>query len=81
MTVTDVGSPGGRRGRARRRPRELFADRGYDHDAYRHLLRARGMTPRIAYRGVAYGFGHGRHRWIVQLSFAWLRAFKRRRTR
>jgi hypothetical protein len=25
----------GRRGRPRRRPRELFADRGYDHDIYR----------------------------------------------
>jgi hypothetical protein len=25
----------GRRGLPRRRPRELFADRGYDHDTYR----------------------------------------------
>jgi hypothetical protein len=33
----------GRRGRPRRRPRELFADRGYDHDIYRRRLRARGI--------------------------------------
>jgi hypothetical protein len=37
----------GRRGRPRRRPRELFADRGYDHDAYRRQLRARA-SPRAS---------------------------------
>jgi Transposase DDE domain len=47
----------GRRGRPRRRPRELFADRGYDHDIYRRQLRARGITPWIARRGVAHGSG------------------------
>ncbi|MEU6578872.1 hypothetical protein [Streptomyces sp. NPDC046805] len=30
------------RERSRYRPRRLFSDRGYDHDKYRHLLRARG---------------------------------------
>ena len=64
----------GRRGRHRRRPRELFADRGYDHDKYRRLLRARGITPRIARRGVAHGCGLGRHRWVVERGFAWLHA-------
>jgi transposase len=71
----------GRRGRPRRRPRELYADRGYDHDKYRRLLRARGITPRIARRGVAHGSGLGRHRWVVERGFAWLHAFKRLRTR
>jgi transposase len=71
----------GRRGRPRRRPRELFADRGYDHDAYRRQLRARGITPRIARRGVAHGSGLGRSRWVVERGFAWLHAFKRLRTR
>jgi transposase len=71
----------GRRGRPRRRPRELFADRGYDHDVYRRRLRARGITPRIARRGVAHGSGLGKQRWVVERSFAWLHAFKRLRTR
>ncbi len=71
----------GRRGRPRRKPRELFADRGYDHDKYRRLLRARGITPRIARRGVAHGSGLGRTRWVVERGFAWLHAFKRLRTR
>ena len=36
----------GLRGRPRRRPRELFADRGYGHDIYRRQLRAdAGRTP------------------------------------
>jgi transposase len=71
----------GRRGRPRRRPRELFADRGYDHDKYRRMLRARGITPRIARRGVGHGSGLGKHRWVVERGFAWLHAFKRLRTR
>ena len=61
--------------------RELFADRGNDHDIYRRQLRARGITPRIARRGVAHGSGLGKQRWVVERGFAWLHAFKRLRTR
>jgi transposase len=59
----------------------LFADRGYDFDKYRRLLRGRGITPRIARRGVAHGSGLGKVRWVVERGFAWLHAFKRLRTR
>ena len=59
----------------RRRPRELLADRGYDHDKHRRQLRARGITPRIARRGVAHGSGLGKQRWVVERGFAWLHAF------
>jgi transposase len=71
----------GRVGRPRRRPGQLLADRGYDYDIYRRQLRARGITPRIARRGVAHGSGLGRQRWVVERGFAWLHAFKRLRTR
>ena len=71
----------GVRGRARRRPRARFADRGSDHDIYRRQLRARGITPRIARRGVAHGSGLGKQRWVVERGFAWQHAFKRLRTR
>jgi transposase len=72
----------GRRGRPRRKPRELFADRGYDYDKYRRLLlRERGIRPQIAPRGVAHGSGRGKIRWVVEHGFAWLHAFKRLRTR
>ena len=35
----------------------LFADRGYDHDKYRRLLRQRGIRPAIAERGQPHGTG------------------------
>ncbi len=59
----------------------LFADRGYDHDSRRRQLRSRGITPRIARRGVAHGSGLGKQRWVVERGFVWLHAFKRLRTR
>ncbi len=71
----------GRRGRPRNRPRRLFADRGYDYDKYRNLLRERGITPMIARRGAAHGSGLGKVRWVVERTFAWLHQFKRLRTR
>ena len=71
----------GRPGRPRQRPRKVYADRGYDHDKYRRLLRARGITPVIARRGVTHGSGLGTKRWVVERTFAWLHAFKRLRTR
>jgi transposase len=64
-------------GRPRRRPERLTADRGYDHDKYRRLLRERGVTPEIARRETAHGSGLGRFRWVVERSFAWLHNFKR----
>lgn len=57
------------------------ADRGYDHNKYRRIVRDRGITPRIARRGIAHGSGLGRTRWVVERGFAWLHAFKRLRTR
>ncbi len=62
----------GRLGRPRRRPERLLADRGYDHDKYRRLLRARGITPVIARRQSEHGSGLGRERWVVERTFAWL---------
>jgi transposase len=64
-----------------RKPRRLYADRGYDYDIYRRHLRARGITPKIARRGTAHGSGLGAKRWVVERGFAWLHQFKRLRTR
>ncbi|CAL9668397.1 hypothetical protein SUDANB15_07319 [Streptomyces sp. enrichment culture] len=44
----------------------LFADRGYDHDKYRRLLRQRGIRPVIAERGQPHGTGLGTFRWVVE---------------
>ncbi|MDH6522699.1 hypothetical protein M2163_000793 [Streptomyces sp. SAI-135] len=53
-------------GRPRRRPDMLFADRGYDHDKYRRLLRQRGIRPAIAERGQPHSTGLGTFRWAVE---------------
>jgi transposase len=67
----------GKVGRPRRRPRLVTADRGYDHDKYRRLLRQLGITPEIARRRTEHGSGLGRARWVVERTFAWLHHFKR----
>jgi transposase len=71
----------GRRGRPRRRPDSLYADRGYDYDKYRDLVRAKGIVPVIARKGVEHGSGLGVHRWVVEQSIALLHWFRRLRIR
>ena len=66
-----------RRGPRRRRPAKLHADKGYDYEHLRTWLRRRGITPRIARRGVESSTRLGRHRWVVERSFAWLTGYRR----
>ncbi|GGY18895.1 hypothetical protein GCM10010358_82400 [Streptomyces minutiscleroticus] len=70
-----------RRGRPRRRPEKIYADRGYDHDKYHKQVRTLGVTPVIARRGTEHGSGLGAHRWVVEQSFALLHWFRRLRIR
>jgi transposase len=71
----------GKRGRPWRRPPDLYAYRGYDHDKYRRLVRAKGITPHLARRGQPHGFGLGTVRWVVEQSIALLHWFRRLRVR
>jgi transposase len=71
----------GRVGRPRQRPDELLADRGYDHDKYRRLVRAKGIKPTIARRGTSHGSGLGVHRYVVERTIALLHWFRRLRVR
>ena len=71
----------GLRGRPRCRPDSLIADRGYDHDKYRRLVREFGVKPLIARRQTKHGSGLGRYRWVVERTFAWLHNLKRLRVR
>jgi transposase len=66
-----------RRGRPRRRPGKLHADKAYDYPRCRRDLRRRGITPRIARRGIESSERLGRHRWVVERSFAWMNQFRR----
>jgi transposase len=71
----------GKVGRPRQRPDRIVADRGYDHDHYRHELWRRGVKPVIARRGTEHGSGLGRWRWVVERTFAWLHNYRRLRIR
>jgi len=67
----------GRGGRPRRRPDKVHADKGYSSRANREGLRRRGIGSRIARKGVESSTRLGRHRWVVERSFAWLHRFRR----
>jgi IS5 family transposase len=80
-TVDAVHPIKGRRGRPRKRPDKLHADKGYDSKKNRAALRQRGITPRIARRGVESKQRLGRHRWVVERTHSWLNRFRRLKVR
>jgi transposase len=80
-TVDAVPPVRGKPGRPRRRPDELYADRGFDSKANREAARERGIRPRIARRGEPHGSGLGRVRWVVERTLSWLHGFGRLRVR
>jgi transposase len=80
-TVAPVKGPGGRRGRPRKRPVKLHLDKAYDYPRCRRALRRRGITPRIARRGIESSQRLGRHRFVVERSLAWLVGHRRLQVR
>lgn len=62
----------GARGRPRHTPAKLHADKAYDVRALRIELRRRGITARIARKGVDSSQRLGRHRWVVESCLSWL---------
>jgi transposase len=73
--VEPVQRPG--RGRPRCRPGKLHADKASDCRRCRRYLRRRGIRCRIARKGVDSSERLGRHRWVVERTFAWLDRFRR----
>ena len=71
----------GKRGRPRRRPKTLIADRGYDSQPHRQALRARGIRPIIAKRNTEHGSCLGCERWVVERTLSWLHQHRRLRIR
>ena len=65
------------RGPRRFRPFKLHADKGYDYPHLRRWLRRRGIVPRIARRGIDSSTRLGRHRWVIERTFAWLNGYRR----
>jgi len=75
--IPPIIGPRGKPGRPRKRPAKLHGDKGYDYPTLRRALRARGITPRIARRGVDSSERLGRYRWVVERTQAWLPGCRR----
>ena len=83
--------PGGGRGcqradqeapcRPRKHPKKLHADKAYDFPRCREALRKRGITPRIARRGIDSSEKLGRYRWAVERTLSWVNRFRRLKVR
>ena len=62
-SIGPIKRPG--RGRPRKRPEKLHADKAYDHKKCARTLKKRGIKRRIARKKVESSQKLGRHRWVV----------------
>jgi transposase len=79
--VLDFPRVGGRPGRPKEHPDDVYADRGYDSESTRALLRWLGIEPHIAKRNTPHGSGLGKIRWVVERTIGWLKGLRRMRVR
>jgi hypothetical protein len=71
----------GKRGRPRRRPDKVHADKAYDDRKLRKGLRRRGIIARLARRGIDSSERLGRFRWVAERTFSWQQGARRLRIR
>jgi transposase len=79
--VLDFPKVKGKPGRPKQLLDELYADRGYDSDDTRWLLRWLGIEPFIGKRGTPHGSGLGKVRWVVERTISWIKGLRRMRVR
>ena len=79
--VEDVPAVRGQRGRPRKRLKRLYADRAYDSEEIRKMLRSMRIAPCLAKRRTRHGSGLGKKRWVVERTISWLHSFRRLRIR
>lgn len=77
----DFPKVGGKPGRPKETPDELYADAGYDSEGARWVLRWLGIEPHIANRGRQHGSGLGKVRWVVERTIGWIKGLRRMRVR
>ena len=65
------------RGRPRKRPEKLHADKAYDDQKCARTLKKRSIKRRIARKKVESSQKLDRHRWVVEWTLAWLAKFRR----
>src|SRR3954470_10886358 len=79
--VVDFPRVGGKPGRPKELPDEVYADRGYDSEGTRWILAWLGIEPHIARRRTPHGSGLGKVRWVVERTISWLKGLRRMRIR
>ncbi|MGN6485670.1 MAG: IS5 family transposase [Thermomicrobiales bacterium] len=72
--IPPIRTPSGHR---RKRPTKVHADKAYAIPRCRRFLHRRRIAVRIARRGVESSEQLGRHRWVVERTFAWLNRSRR----
>jgi transposase len=78
--VTELPAVPGKPGRPKQKPAVLVADKAFDCEPLRELLRWLGIKPAIPYRGDQQR-GLGALRWFVERALSWLHQFRRLRIR
>ena len=79
--ILDFPKVGGVPGLPKELPDAVYADRGYDSEPLRALLRRLGVEPHIAKRKTPHGSGLGKVRWVVERTISWLKGPRRLRVR
>jgi len=84
QTLDQVAVPRAGRGRPRKKPERIVADKGYDSRAVWLRMKKRGIdfiSPHLSNRKTRFQDGRKlrryRRRWIVERTFAWLFNFRR----
>jgi transposase len=65
------------RGRPRRRPVKLHADKAYDNRRVAATCAVAASPPASRGSAIDHGDRLGRHRWVVERTVSWLLAFRR----
>ena len=79
--VLDFPRVKGTPGRPKELPDDLYADRGYDSEETRALLRWLGIEPHIPKQRAPHGSGLGKVRRVVERTIRWLKGLRRLRVR
>lgn len=80
-TIVEFPVIGGKPGRPRTHPRDLYGDAGFDCNPARSLLRWLGVDPHIRRRRDKHGSHLGRVRWVVERTISWIKGLRRMRVR
>jgi transposase len=78
--VVDMPAVAGKPGRPKQKPERIVADKAFDDQSLRSLLRWLGIEPVLPKRGEDE-HGLGVWRWFIERTISWLHQFRRLRIR